>query len=252
MWIGTSGWVYPYWRGVFYPPKMPIARWLPYYADHFPTVELNNSFYRLPSEQAFAQWRDQTPPGFRFAVKASRYLTHMKKLRDVQEPLALFLSRARQLGPKLGPILYQLPPFWNVDLDRLRDFLALLPRDVQHVMEFRNATWLKEEVFALLEKAGVGLCIVSLPNYPLVLRATASFVYLRMHGSEVLYSSSYQETELQWWAERMESYLAEGREVYVYFNNDAFGYAVQNAFRLHEILTERGHVTVKSSSPYST
>ncbi|MFQ6058159.1 MAG: DUF72 domain-containing protein [Anaerolineae bacterium] len=236
LWIGTSGWVYPHWRGVFYPQDLATSMWLPYYTRHFPTVEVNNSFYRLPSETAFRAWGEAVPPRFRFAVKANRYLTHMKKLRDVAEPLERFLGRARLLGEKLGPILYQLPPNWNCNLPRLREFLALLPEDLQHVFEFRNTTWLSEEVFAALEAHGVAFCVISLPDFPCPVRATAPLVYVRMHGSGLVYGGCYSEEELQGWAGEIRRFLAEGHEVYVYFNNDAFGYAVQNARRLRELL----------------
>jgi len=201
LWIGTSGWVYPHWRGVFYPPKLTTSRWLPFYAEHFRTVEINNTFYRLPSEKAFRDWRAAVPPGFRFAVKANRFITHMKKLREPAEPLERFLSRARLLSDRLGPILYQLPPRWRCNLPRLRDFLTILPRDLTHVFEFRDPSWMNEDVFAALEEHGAALCVISHP-----------------------------------WAEQVREALAGGRQVHVYFNNDAFGYAVRNAQRLGELL----------------
>ena len=236
LWIGTSGWVYPHWRGVFYPDGLPTARWLDYYTRHFRTVELNNSFYRLPSEGAFRAWGEVAPEGFLFAVKANRFITHMKKLKDAAEPLGRFLGRARLLGDKLGPVLYQLPPRWKCNLPRLRQFLSLLPPDLLHAFEFRDRSWLNEGVFALLEEHGAAFCVISMPGFPCPLRATAPFVYIRMHGSGVLYGGCYSEDELRRWAERIEGFLDEGRDVYVYFNNDAFGYAVQNARRLGEML----------------
>jgi uncharacterized protein YecE (DUF72 family) len=236
LWIGTSGWVYRHWRGTFYPQELPTRAWLSYYGERFATVELNNSFYRLPSEKAFRAWAAAVPPGFRFAVKASRYLTHMKKLLEPEEPLERFLSRARLLGDKLGPILYQLPPRWKCNLDRLRAFLECLPGDVEHVLEFRDPSWINEEVFAVLEACGVGFCTISHPTLACPIRPTAHVVYIRMHGAETLYASRYSEGELCWWAERIGDVLDMGHEVYVYFNNDAFGYAVENARRLSEIL----------------
>ncbi len=235
-WIGTSGWVYAHWRDVFYPVGLRESRWLPFYAQHFPTVELNSSFYRLPSEQAFARWAAEAPAGFRFAVKASRYLTHMKKLRDPQEPLHRFLGRARLLGDKLGPILYQLPPNWKCNLERLRTFLACLPSGLTHVLEFRDPSWMCTEVFSLLEESGAGFCVTSLPGLTCPVRATSQVVYIRMHGAQTLYASCYSDTELRWWAGQIAGALAGGHEVYVYFNNDAFGYAVQNARRLTELI----------------
>lgn len=234
--IGTSGWVYPHWQGVFYPDDLPTSEWFAYYAECFSTVEINNTFYQLPSEEVFLKWRDGAPPGFLFAVKANRYLTHMKKLKDAQEPLERFLGRARLLGNKLGPILYQLPPNWKCNPDRLRNFLSLLPNNLLHVIEFRDQSWLNEEVFNLLAEYQAAFCIVSMPDFPRLLRTTAPLVYIRMHGSEALYRSCYKEGELKRWAERIKGFLSEGRDVYVYFNNDTLGYAVRNARRLREIL----------------
>jgi uncharacterized protein YecE (DUF72 family) len=234
--IGTSGWVYRHWRGVFYPWHLPGAQWLHYYAARFGTVELNNSFYRLPSERAFRTWKEAAPTGFIYAVKASRYITHMKKLAGVEQALPLFLERTRLLGDTLGPILYQLPPFWTCNAERLRAFLDLLPRDLRHVFEFRHASWLNETVFSLLEAHGAALCIVSLPEFPCLLRATAPFVYIRLHGAEAKYGSCYSERELEWWAEQILGFLHDGRDVYAYFNNDTSGYAVQNALRLRELI----------------
>lgn len=239
LWIGTSGWIYPHWRGVFYPADLPATKWLTYYAAHFPTVEINYSFYRLPSEQAFRGWAKDAPQGFRFAVKASRYLTHMKKLREPQEPLQRFLGRARLLREKLGPILYQLPPRWRCNLPRLRDFLACLPADLTHVFEFRDPSWLNERVLALLEAHGVVFCVFSYPGLTCPVRTTSTVAYIRLHGAETPYASCYSEEELQWWAEQIEGLLAKEYTVYVYFNNDALGYAVRNACRLRELLGEK-------------
>jgi uncharacterized protein YecE (DUF72 family) len=235
-WIGTSGWVYAHWRSVFYPVELRESRWLSFYAQQFPTVELNNSFYRLPSEPTFARWAAAVPAGFRFAVKASRYLTHLKKLRDPQEPLERFLGRARLLGDRLGPILYQLPPHWKVNLGRLQAFLACLPSGLTHVIEFRDPSWMCTEVFSLLEERGASLCVTGLPGLSCPVRTTSQVVYVRLHGAQTLHASCYSETELCWWASQIAEALAGGHEVYVYFNNDAFGYAVQNARRLTEMV----------------
>jgi uncharacterized protein YecE (DUF72 family) len=234
--IGTSGWVYRHWRGVFYPWDLRADQWLQHYAARFDTVELNNSFYRLPSEGAFQRWKEDAPAGFTYAVKASRYITHMKKLADVEEALPRFLERSRLLGDRLGPILYQLPPFWACNADRLRAFLDLLPTGLRHAFEFRHSSWLNETVFSLLEAHGAALCIVSLPEFPCLLRATAPFVYIRLHGAEAKYGSCYSERELEWWAEQILGFLHDGKDVYAYFNNDACGYAVQNALRLRELI----------------
>jgi len=234
--IGTSGWVYPHWRGVFYAWDLPMREWLKHYAARFATVELNNSFYRLPSQDAFHRWKEAAPSGFTYAVKANRYITHMKKLGGVEEALPRFLDRARLLGDRLGPILYQLPPFWACNVERLRAFLDLLPGDLKHVFEFRHPSWLNEAVFSLLEAHGAALCIVSLPEFPCLLRATGPLVYIRLHGAEAKYASRYSERELQWWSEQILGFMRDGKDVYAYFNNDACGYAVQNALRLRELL----------------
>ncbi len=235
LWIGTSGWVYPHWRGVFYPDDLPQGRWFAHYARHFATVEVNNTFYRLPGEAAFVRWREQAPPGFRYALKANRFLTHIKRLNDCAEPLERFLSRARLLGDRLGPLLYQLPPHWHCRPERLAAFLPLLPGDLTHVLEFRDESWLVEPVFDLLAQHGVGLCLASMPGLPCPLRATSPVVYMRMHGWQYLYGDKYPLDELRRWAERLAAFQAEGRDVYVYFNNDAFGYAVENALELKAI-----------------
>ncbi|MBC7233759.1 MAG: DUF72 domain-containing protein [Chloroflexi bacterium] len=234
--IGTSGWVYPHWRGILYPWELPTSQWLRYYATRFDTVEVNNTFYHLPSEQTFRSWKEEAPDRFLYAIKASRYITHMKKLAGVEEALARFLERSRLLGEHLGPVLYQLPPRWACNLERLHNFLHLLPGDLRHVFEFRHASWLEDAAFSLLEEHGVAFCIVSLPDFPCLLRVTAPFVYIRLHGAEAKYGSCYREEELQWWAEQILGFLADGNDVYVYFNNDAFGYAVENALRLKELV----------------
>ncbi len=156
---GCSGWQYKHWKGSFYPATLPQSRWLHHYAGVFDTVELNNSFYRLPEPERFASWREETPPGFLFAVKASRHLTHMKKLKDPEEPLERLFSRAKALGAKLGPVLYQLPPRWKYDPERLDQFLHALPKRRRHVIEFREPGWYREEVFSALEERRVALCL---------------------------------------------------------------------------------------------
>jgi uncharacterized protein YecE (DUF72 family) len=234
--IGTSGWVYRHWRGPFYPSDLPQKRWFEFYAQHFDTVEINNTFYRLPSEAAFDGWREQAPPGFVYALKASRFLTHVKRLKEPATPLENFLSRARRLGDHLGPILYQLPPNWHANLERLDKFLALLPHDLIHVLEFRDPSWLIEPVFELLTRHGVGFCIMSLPGVECPVRATAPTVYIRLHGAEQTYASRYSLDQLREWAEIIRGFLAEGRQVFVYFNNDAWGYAVENARELRDRL----------------
>ncbi len=243
--IGTSGWHYRHWLGVFYPPDVPPSRWLSFYACHFATVELNNSFYRQPRPSAWDLWRRTAPEGFLFAVKAHRFLTHIKRLRDIEEPLRRFLDGARRLGPRLGPILYQLPPSFHrtpENEERLRRFLSSLPADLLHAVEFRHRAWLGEEGRRLLEEYGVGLCCFDAPHMQTPLVATAPFAYMRFHGSDALYASNYSDEALSEWAERL-ARLAQGLQaVYVYFNNDAYGYAVANARTLRQRLLEMAQV----------
>jgi uncharacterized protein YecE (DUF72 family) len=233
--IGTSGWSYPHWRGRFYPAQWPVRRWFEHYSRVFDTVEINNTFYRLPEARTFERWRQQAPPGFLYAVKANRYLTHVKKLKGAAAALGLFLQRTRRLGVHLGPVLYQLPPGWKRDVKRLSEFCALLPAGVVHVMEFREPDWLVEETFEVLERHGVNLCIHDLlPRHPR--RVTGSCVYVRFHGAGELYGGSYSTAPLRRWAEWLREVAAQGRSVYGYFNNDAEAHAVRDALRLRELL----------------
>ncbi len=236
--IGTSGWVYPHWQGVFYPPDLPQRAWFAYYAERFSTVEVNNTFYRLPDEKVFRTWREQAPTGFCYALKVHRLITHMKKLRGVEEALAVFLQRARLLGDRLGPLLYQLPPGWTCDTERLSAFLEMLPAGMLHVFEFRHPSWFCPEALALLERHGAVLCLLSMPGITCPIRATGPAVYLRMHGATTLYASRYSREELFYWARALAPFLRSGLDVYVYFNNDAFGHAVANAEELRALLAE--------------
>ena len=235
--IGTSGWVYKHWRGTFYPPEMTPRRWFAYYADIFDTVEINNSFYRLPSPEAFEEWARQAPPGFVYAVKASRYLTHMKKLKDPEEPLENILGRARLLGPHLGPVLYQLPPHWHRDVPRLAHFLDVLPKDLFHVIEFRDPSWYADEVRDLLAAKGVGFCIHDLRGQTCPEWVTGLAAYVRFHGPTAqAYAGRYAPAQLRRWAEKIDGWRTDGKGVYAYFNNDANAYAVANARELRELL----------------
>jgi len=234
--IGTSGWVYAHWRDVFYPPKLPQPKWLEFYTGHFSTVELNNSFYRLPSEQAFSNWRATSPEGFRYAVKVSRFITHIKRLKDVAEPVETFLQRARHLNEKLGPLLYQLPPNMHRNDERLESFLQLLPKGLRHVIEFRHQSWLDEGVFDILRRHEIGFCVFDMPGLPCPLLSTADFAYIRFHGSSGLYFSCYSNEELEDWARRISGLVKDLDTVYIYFNNDAEGFAIKNAQTMAERL----------------
>jgi len=227
--VGTSGWHYKHWREVFYPSDLKTGDWLGYYSGSFDTVEINNSFYRLPSRANFESWAEQVPPGFVFAVKASRFITHVKKLKEPQEPITRLIENAEGLRGKLGPILFQLPPRWKKNASRLEGFLEALPAQHRYVFEFRDETWLHDDVYGMLEAANNALCIASSPTFPQSRRVTADFAFLRFHGGEDLYASKYPRKELKDWSVFAASLLEEGRDVYAYFNNDAFGYALENA-----------------------
>ena len=232
LYIGTSGWHYDHWWHRFYPEKLTKAKWLQFYASHFTTVELNNSFYRLPSEAAFTNWRDSSPANFTFAVKVSRFITHIKRLKNTEEAVETFVSRAKILGEKLGPLLYQLPPNMHRNDERLESFLSILPRELKHVFEFRHQSWLEQEVFETLHKYNIGLCVFDMPSLSCPLVATADFAYIRFHGSTGLYFSCYSDEELADWSKRLASLAANLKAIYIYFNNDAEAFAVRNAITL--------------------
>jgi uncharacterized protein YecE (DUF72 family) len=234
--IGTSGWHYADWRGLFYPEDLPKWDWLSFYARQFSTVELNASFYRLPTEGAFKSWYKATPPDFLFTLKVSRFITHIKHLLDAGEAMAAFLSRARLLKEKLGPLLYQLPPGMSRNDERLESFLTILPRELKHVFEFRNESWLDESVFTILRKHNAGFCVADMPGFTSPLIATTDFAYIRFHGSQSLYSSSYSDEELADWAKRIAHLARNLNSVYIYFNNDVAGYAIDNARTIRRYL----------------
>jgi uncharacterized protein YecE (DUF72 family) len=235
--IGTSGWQYSHWKGPFYPEEMADDDLLPFYAERLRTVEINRSFYSLPSADAARRWAARTPEEFVFAFKASRYLTHMKKLKDPKEPLRNVLESARELGAKLGPILFQLPPHWHKNAGRLAALLELLPHDLRFAVELRDPSWLDEEVLRLLEEHGVALCIYELAGFLSPREVTADFVYLRLHGPGDAYEGSYDAQTLAGWAGAISTWSRQGRAVYCYFDNDQAGYAATNAMRLREMLS---------------
>lgn len=229
--IGTSGYQYDHWRGRFYPPGCPKRCWLGYYAGHFDALEINNTFYRLPSEETFDGWREAAPPGFRFALKYSRYGSHLKRLREPEEHVARFVERAERLGSFLGPILVQLPPRWGVDVERLAGFLEATPHRRRWALEFRDPSWLCEPVYALLREHRAALCIHDLiENH--AREVTADWLYLRFHGTGRDHSGSYSPQKLSAEARRIARELRRGRDVHVYFNNDVGGHAVENAAAL--------------------
>ena len=236
--IGCSGWNYQHWRnGVFYPPRLPPRRWLDYYAQRFDTVEVNSTFYRLPRESAVANWVRESPPGFLLAVKMSRYATHIKRLRDLAPSIALFYGRIRPLlgSPKLGPVLWQLPPDFRRDDDRLAAALEQLPPG-RHCFEFRHETWFAEPVYELLRRHGVALVIGDDPRRPFQAHVlTTDWTFIRCHSGTRGRGGNYSQTELEEWAQRIASFARVG-DVHVYFNNDWNGFAVRNAATLQRLL----------------
>ena len=229
IWVGTSGYVYDHWRGRFYPEKLAKAKWLGFYSAHFSTVELNNSFYRLPSEEAFANWRDSSPADFTIAVKVSRFITHIKRLKNCEEAVEKFISRAKVLDYKLGPLLYQLPPNMHRNDGVLATFLAALPQGMKHVFEFRHQSWLDDRVFEILKNYDIGFCIFDMPSLSCSVLATSDFAYVRFHGSTGLYFSCYSDEELAEWAKKVTNLAKTLKEIYIYFNNDAETFAIYNA-----------------------
>jgi uncharacterized protein YecE (DUF72 family) len=236
--IGTSGWHYDHWRGPFYPDRLPPRRMLAHYATVFDTVEINNTFYRLPTPNALRNWYDGTPAGFLFAVKASRYLTHIKRLTDTTGGLENYFSRVDALGEKLGPILFLMPPRWSFNPERLETFLAALSRRHRYAFEFRDPDWHRDELYALLRRHNVAFCLYDLAGVEAPHVLTADFVYVRLHGPGAAYAGSYSETALADWAARLRDWSRErrARAAYVYFDNDQEAYAVANARTLKQIL----------------
>jgi uncharacterized protein YecE (DUF72 family) len=234
--IGTSGWVYKHWKGRFYPEELKPAGWFGYYAEHFSTVEINNSFYRLPDLKTFNAWRSAAPPDFVYAVKASRYMTHMKKLVVDRQSMDKFFRRARHLEEKLGPVLFQLPPSFGVNAERLGKFLAALPQGFRYTFEFRDHSWYTDEVYALLEKHHAAFCIYELEHHVSPLEVTADFIYIRLHGPGGKYQGDYSEEALRKWAAFCKKWCEKGKDVYVYFDNDQEAYAAFNALSLLELM----------------
>jgi uncharacterized protein YecE (DUF72 family) len=229
--IGCSGWQYKHWRDNFYPDGLPQSRWFDYYATQFDTVEINNTFYRLPEKTTFAAWEKRAPRGFLYAVKASRYLTHMKKLKEPAEPLHRLFARAQPLGRTFGPVLYQLPPNWQVDIPRLTAFLRRLPRRRQHAIEFRDPSWYCAEVYALLTRFGVALCLHDMAGSATGRMAIGPFVYVRFHGPQK-YNGRYDDRVIEDWGTWIAGQMRDGRPAFAYFNNDIGGHAPRDAIRL--------------------
>ncbi len=234
--IGTSGWHYQHWKGTFYPENISPKEMFAFYARHFDTVEINNTFYRLPEPDTFDGWQQYSPRSFHFALKASRFITHMKKLKDPATSIAKFFSAAERLDRKLGPILFQLPPKWRLNSMRLAEFLDALPAEHRYVFEFRDESWLVPQVFSLLRKHNAAFCIHD-SDLRTSMEMTADFTYLRFHGpGPAKYSGSYSRSDLRRWATRIAGWRKGLSAVYLYFNNDIGGYAIRNALTIKELL----------------
>ncbi|MHC4122277.1 MAG: DUF72 domain-containing protein [Planctomycetota bacterium] len=235
--IGTSGWHYDHWVERFYPVKLPKSKWLNYYLEHFDTVEINNTFYQLPKEKTFINWYEKAPKNFIYTVKANRFITHIKKLKDTSESLEMFFKRIQLLREKLGPVLYQLPPNFHKDLKTLQSFIKLLPEDYTNVFEFRHKSWYTEEVFDLLNQYRIVFCIHDMPGVFSPRIITNDVIYIRFHGTTGKYQGKYPESSLGKWAVWIKDNINKVRAVYIYFNNDYEGYALDNAGQLRKLLT---------------
>lgn len=233
--IGTSGWHYPHWEGPFYPEGLPKTQWLDYYAERFDTIEINATFYRLPEPETFAAWREATPKYFLFSVKASRLITHMKKLKEAGPALEGLLAAAGELKEKFGPLLFQLPPRWHCNPERLGEFLGILPKGLRAAFEFRDPSWHCEEIYALLKRHGAGFCIFDLAGSESPKVITSDFAYVRLHGPGSAYCGSYAEKALAGWADWLRK-RTDLRAAYVYFDNDQSAYAAANALELKAML----------------
>jgi uncharacterized protein YecE (DUF72 family) len=239
LFLGTSGYSYKHWKEIFYPSNLPQSRWLEFYCQHFDTVELNVTFYRLPNQQTFEGWYQRTSPHFLFAAKGSRFITHIKRLKDCCESLRAYRENAAGLGEKLAVILWQLPPSLLFDGDRLKEFCQSLQDEYpekRHTFEFRHESWLQKECYDILAYHGFALCIPISPDYPREEQMTAPFSYFRFHHGEVLGNSCYTDKELKQWANKISEWLKE-RDIYIYFNNDVFGFAIDNAKNLRNYIT---------------
>ena len=240
--IGTSGWSYKHWKDLFYPPKLASTKWLSFYAQTFSTTEINASFYRLPSQETVMKWMEQVPKNFLFCPKMSRYLTHMKKLNEPEEPLERFFNIFEPMKKMMGPVLIQLPPSLKFDYDTADHFFNLLKkqyRSYQFVIEIRHDSWLKEDSLTLMTKYDVGFVISqSGDKFPYSEMVTAKNIYVRFHGPAALYASSYTDEMLKAFAKKFKSWISEGHVVWAYFNNDVFGYAIEDAKKLIQMMAK--------------
>jgi len=234
--IGTSGWLYFHWQGRFYPDDLPKNKWFDYYTSRFDTVELNSTFYHLPKIKTVKNWQNNSPKNFLYAVKASRFITHIKRLNNVEEPVRNFYDVVLPLKEKLGPLLFQLPPSMKQNANLLESFLKLLPKKPKSVFEFRNQTWFNDKTYKLLEKYNAAFCIHDLQGNESPRIQTSDCIYIRFHGTNDRYSGSYSISQLQEWAGWIKEQSKKARGIYIYFNNDAHGHAIKNARQLKEMI----------------
>jgi uncharacterized protein YecE (DUF72 family) len=233
----TSGWHYNHWRNSFYPEDVDTRDFLRYYSQHFLTVEINNSFYKLPTEQTLQLWKETSPDAFVFAAKGSRYITHMKKLKDPEATISSFFERIRVLGNKLGPVLFQLPPRWRCNPQRLRRFLLKLPPEHRCAFEFRDPSWFDDRVYEALAETDTAFCIYESAGRKSPKKITADLIYVRLHGAGDAYEGSYSRSTLAGWAGAFSAWQRQGKEIYWFFDNDEAGYAAQNALALQGMMS---------------
>ncbi|GAB6282830.1 MAG: DUF72 domain-containing protein [Ignavibacterium sp.] len=236
--IGTSGWNYPHWKGLFYPDDLSQTKWLQFYASKFSTVELNSTFYHLPKEKTYENWKNKVSKNFIFSVKASRFITHIKKLNNVEENLKIFLDGVKLLKEKLGPILFQLPPNFKYDLERLNNFINFLPKKYFYTFEFRDKSWWNDEIYTLLKKNNCAFCIFELDELLSPKEITTDFIYVRLHGHKKRYGGDYGLELLNQWAEFFIKQMNSNKNIYCYFDNDENAYAIKNAGELITILSK--------------
>jgi uncharacterized protein YecE (DUF72 family) len=236
--VGCSGWVYRHWRGIFYPEGLPQKRWFERYAEEFDTVEINASFYRVPTASTFEGWREKAPPGFHYAVKVNRFITHMKKLVDCGDDVDRFIGLARPLGKTLGPLLYQLPPSLHRNVERLDSFLSRLPKDLDQVVEFRHKSWYDEEILSLLDRHGIGFVVHDLKGLESPRWASGRIAYVRFHGAGGKYWGRYSDEALVEWTDWCVDQSRQGRSVWCYFNNDIQGHALEDARTLKSMVRQ--------------
>ncbi len=238
--IGTSGFSYSHWKGVFYPEDLPSSKFLEFYAKNFDTVEMNSTFYHTPRDSTIRNWIEKTPENFVFSVKTSKFITHIKRLKDSGGSVEKFLQKAELFGKKLGVILFQLPPSLKKDAVLLSEFIGTLDKSKKYAFEFRHKTWLSEDVYEILKKNNIAFCISDTPRYPYAEVITADFSYVRLHGHTKLYASEYTKEQLIHYAELISENNKKGISFYVYFDNDFYGYAVKNALELKNLIQKPG------------